>query len=110
MHNLVDELSRIITYNSNIVLSAQQTVIIFKVFSLFKYIIDKSTKRILKNLFRQTYQEEFKYESLFQSNSMLTLLNNPFETKGIISASRKSSQDASTTIRLLRHCLKQFKS
>ncbi len=60
VQRLIGELLRIITYNPNILLSAQQTVVIFKVFGLLKYIIDKSKKKVLKTLLRQNYQEEFK--------------------------------------------------
>lgn len=61
IHRLIDELTKIIVYNEDVLLSAGQTVIIFKIFSLFKIIMEKSTKKILLAILQENYQEEFKY-------------------------------------------------
>ncbi len=60
LRRLIDQLSKMITHNDNIVLTAQQTIVIYKIFSLLRSVIEKSSQKILINLLRQNYQEEFK--------------------------------------------------
>ena len=61
INRLMSELTKIIMFNENVLLSAGQTIIIFKMFSLFKMIMEKSPRKQLNNLFRKNFQEEFKY-------------------------------------------------
>ena len=55
------ELEKIIIYNDNVLISTGQTIILFKIFSLFKILIEKSAGKKLYSILKNNYQEEFKY-------------------------------------------------
>jgi hypothetical protein len=58
---LMIELEKIIIYNDNVLISTGQTIILFKIFSLFKILIEKSSKKQIFSILKNNYQEEFKY-------------------------------------------------
>lgn len=60
MFRLIGELSKLLNDNRTVLLSAQETIIIYKIFSFMSIIVEKSSLKILKNLLKQNYQEEFK--------------------------------------------------
>jgi hypothetical protein len=47
--------------NNTIVLTAQKTVIVFKLFSLLSMLIEKSAKKNVRKILIENFQEEFKY-------------------------------------------------
>ena len=47
--------------NTAVVLTAQKTVAVFKLFTLLHVLIEKTSTKVVKNILRENYQEEFKY-------------------------------------------------
>ena len=47
------EVEKIIIYNDNLLISTGQTIILFKIFSLFKILIEKSSKKQIFSILKK---------------------------------------------------------
>lgn len=61
LSGVIGQLSAMLNSSDNVLLSSKETIIVFKVMSLFYSLIEKSNTNKVKVMFKEKFYEEFKY-------------------------------------------------